>query len=127
MSKELHPIREKGLEADPFLNDSRIVRLLGFCLSVHQVAWQDQHAFDDAKREANHDDPANQREKIAHPARDEQDRQECGHGGQYAKNNGCEHLVGALNGSLSLGNAFLLPGKYAFTYDDCVVNDDTEH
>ena len=94
---------------------------------MHQVAWQDQHTFDDAKREANHDHPADQGEKISHPARDEQDWQECGHGGEYPKNNGCEHLVGALNRSLSLGNALLLPRKYALTYDDGVVNDDTKH
>ena len=127
MSEKLHSLREKGLESNPLLNGDRVIRFLSFCFSVHQVAWQDKHAFDDAKRQANHNHPTDQREKIAHPTRDEQDRQERCHGCEYAKNNGCEHLMSALNSSLPLRNSFLLPGKYALTYDDRVVNYDTEH
>ena len=52
-------IGEKRLKADPALNKAGFFKGVRLGIAVREVGGQDQHAFYNAKHQANHDDPAN--------------------------------------------------------------------
>ena len=91
------------------------------------MGWEDEERFHQGEDQCRNHHQRNHFHDLAGRSLHRQQGTEGGHGSQDCKDDGYQHLPGAVDRRGQLGFALLMMGVDVFSHYDRVVNDDSQH